>query len=144
MYAAEFNYSQSHVATKFKFKPPTSHECIEEIQVVDSFATAKLHAFGYAVGAIRVITYVMEEAGIQCVLLMQFGCDNATTLAYTADAGDVQHINAKMKWIKCCRDASLLSSSLKYESLTPDSTSDVSAVVDLATEHFQMTQQLFA
>ena len=117
---------------------------------------------------------------------MQFGCDNAATLAYIADAGGVLHINAKMKWIKCCRDASLSSSikvdvpsqhimadlgkkildhlrvamicsvlyvlktlfgapsSFKYEPLTPDSTPHISDVVDLATEHVQMIQQLLA
>ena len=35
-------------------------------------------------------------------------------------------------------------SSLEYESLTPDTTPHIADVVDLATEHVQMIQQLLA
>lgn len=187
VYAAKFNPTKSHVATKFEFKPPTAHERIQESHIADSSATAELYAFGYAVSAILAITYVMEEAGIQFVLPIQLGCDNAAALAYIANTGvrsNVRHINAKMEWIKCCRDASLITpikvpsqhnmadlgtkildhlrvawirsrwyvlkplfgapSSLEYESLTPDTTPHIADVVDLATEHVQMIQQLLA
>jgi hypothetical protein len=111
VYAAKFNPTKSHVASKMEFKPPTAHERIQESHIADSSASAELYAFGYAVNAILALTYVCEEAGIQFILPIQLGCDNAAALAYIANAGvrsSVKHINAKMEWIKCCRDATLI------------------------------------